>query len=140
MKIIILTNNGLLTTAQLAGEVDCEIEFRDQDDVLAVLTRVRDAVHKGHKLLTHPLSGSVKPYESPYKSVAISAECRDLDLNSLTTIENTIAMAEVFKRHNEGKRQLTEKILDDFKLIDLQLMANSIVNIKQEDLWQKSTM
>lgn len=33
--------------------------------------KVRDRIHEGHLLLSHPLSGSVKPNETPYKSVMI---------------------------------------------------------------------
>ena len=34
-------------------------------DIMDVLIHVRDLVHQGHKLLTHPLAGSVKPMRPP---------------------------------------------------------------------------
>jgi len=86
----------------------------------------RDKIHEGHKLLTHPLSGSIKPGQSPYKSVVISKEKGELDIESLRIIEGSIAVA---------KRQVAEKeepkwskeILEDFQLIDLDLIAGGSI-------------
>ena len=61
-----------------------------------VLIAVRNKIHKGHKLLTHPLSGSVKPNETPYKSVLISKEAGELDLDSLTIIGHSLESYEKF--------------------------------------------
>jgi hypothetical protein len=36
-----------------------------------VLLTVRDHIHSGARLLTHPQAGSVKPYETPYRSVLV---------------------------------------------------------------------
>lgn len=36
-----------------------------------ILKEVRDRVHMGCRLLSHPLSGSVKPNETPYKSIMV---------------------------------------------------------------------
>ncbi len=99
-------------------------------DYLAVLERVRDAVHKGHKLLTHPLSGSIKPYETPYKSVALSGAVAALDMMSLQTIENAIVKTQHFKSQMTLNRRLSEKILADFRLIDLQLIVNALQSDK----------
>ncbi len=131
MKITIITNNTDVKTVQAIAESDnFQIDLVATTDVVDVLSRVRDAVHKGHKLLTHPLSGSVKPYETPYKSVAISSECGALDMASLETIENAIVVAKTFKQNNKAERQLTEKVLADFKLIDLQLISNALKSVE----------
>ncbi len=131
MNIIIITNNSEVTYLQpVVSNVSYQIEFLESAELIDVLKRVCNAVHKGHKLLTHPLSGSVKPYETPYKSVAISSECNALDMSSLETIENAIQMAESFKKNVKVKRQLTDKILADFRLIDLQLISNALKSVK----------
>lgn len=131
MKITIITNNTDVKTVQAIAESDnFQIDLVATTDVVDVLSRVRDAVHKGHKLLTHPLSGSVKPYETPYKSVAISSDCGALDMASLETIENAIAVAKTFKQNNKAERQLTEKVLADFRLIDLQLIGNALKSVE----------
>ncbi|MCL2078673.1 MAG: GrdX family protein [Oscillospiraceae bacterium] len=66
---IIVTNNPLVKSAY---EARYQVIFEDTD-ILGILTKTRDLVHKGHTLLTHPLSGSVKPNETPYKTVLLSA-------------------------------------------------------------------
>ncbi len=131
MKIIIITNNSEVASLRpVVTNVSYQIEFLETAELIDVLKRVRDAVHKGHQLLTHPLSGSVKPYETPYKSVALSSEVGALDMSSLETVENAIQMAETFKRNVKVERQLTDKILTDFRLIDLQLISNALKSVK----------
>lgn len=97
------------------------VEFID-GDITAVFTRVRDRIHKGYKLLTHPLSGSVKPNETPFKTVLICT-CPELDLPSLELIENALDACRKFpvKYPNMAK-----DMLDDFSLIDFTLFSSAI--------------
>ena len=69
----------------------CTLQFVDGVHV-DVLTHVRDLVHSGHKLLTHPLAGSVKPNETPFRSVALTEEAGPLDLESLDLIEAALGV------------------------------------------------
>ncbi len=64
----IITNNPLVR--EKLGQ-DYQVEFYEcsYEDILE---KVKDEVYRGCKLLTHPLSGSVKPNETPYKSVMVS--------------------------------------------------------------------
>ncbi len=135
MKLIVVTNNNSITGFNLNNRIDCDIHYIETIDVMDVLRAVRDFVHRGHKLLTHPLSGSVKPFESPYKSVALAADAKVLDVESLQIIENAIVMANNFKRPHDH-RILTESVLEDFRLIDSQLINNALTSVKEEDLWQ----
>jgi len=84
--------------------------------VQGIFEAVRDEVHKGARILSHPLSGSIKPNESPYKSIAISNEYGKLDFRSLQIIEDAIAM---LRRLSEKNYQYNESILADFRIIDL---------------------
>ena len=78
-----------------------------------------------YHLLTHPLSGSIKPNETPYKSIAVKKE-KDLDLLSLELISNAI---EVYnKLQKDLKTPLwTKSILEDFMVIDLDLIKNALL-------------
>ncbi len=67
--------------------------FDESFSYLDVLKYVRDRIHEGHKLLTHPLSGSVKPNETVYKTIMISDKQEVLDFDSLKLIEESIATA-----------------------------------------------
>ncbi|WDC84296.1 GrdX family protein [Caloramator sp. mosi_1] len=92
LKPVIVTNNPL-TKASL--ETKYEVIFNPDASLLDILITVRDYVHKGHRLLTHPLMGSIKPNQTPYKSVAVSRQCFDeIDLMSLNIIEDSILKAE----------------------------------------------
>lgn len=90
-----------------------------------VLLKVRDYVHKNYALLTHPLSGSIKPNETPYKSIAVEPGS-ELDMFSLELIDNAISVYE--KLQNDLKTPLwRENILDDFRVIDLDLIKHALI-------------
>ena len=98
-----------------------ECSFRE------ILLYIRDRIHEGHLLLTHPLSSSIKPNETPYKSVLISDDIKGLDYKSLMIIESAIMTYDKFKKDKNFTIELTDKIIDDFKLIDLSIIENAIL-------------
>lgn len=102
-----------------------QIEFVEGLDYIKVLSIVRDRLHIGHQLLTHPLSGSIKPNETPYKSVIISGKKAELDQSGLIIVEESIITASKFIE-NKPTPNWPEGILDDFRVIDLSLMENVI--------------
>ncbi|HCO18252.1 GrdX family protein [Gudongella oleilytica] len=122
MKNIIVTNNYLVRDKFNSL---FEIEFVEGLDYLEVLSIVRDKLHIGHQLLTHPLSGSIKPNETPYKSVVISGKRAELDQSGLIIVEESIVTASKFIA-NKPTPNWPEGILDDFRVIDLSLMENVI--------------
>ena len=79
---IILTNNPLVfeKLADTHNVVYKDISYEE------LLKEARDRIHEGHSLLSHPLSGSVKPKETPYKSVMISKRKGEVDQRSLSLI------------------------------------------------------
>lgn len=119
---IIITNNPMARD-KFSSKYD--VIFVD-GSLMDVLTTVRDRVHQGHRLLTHPLSGSVKPNETPYKTVLISkVNGKNIDMDSLTIIENSIHTAEKLLK-DKGTPKWTDKLLDDFSLIDFDLIYHAI--------------
>jgi len=91
-----------------------------------ILKNVRDNIHVGHKLLTHPLMSSIKPNETPYRTICISKEkLSEVDLQSLSIIEESIMTTEKFL--NDFKTpQWNERILLDFQLIDFDIIDHAI--------------
>ncbi len=83
----------------------------------------RDMVYAGHTLYTHPLSGSVKPNETPYKSVIVSIEPHGFNSDQGEIMANAIA---VFDKFPPVSRVLSDQILADFQLIDYTLLAGAI--------------
>ncbi len=122
MKDIIVTNNRYVYEKY---KDDFKIKFDENFTYLDVIKYVRDKIHEGYKLTTHPLSGSVKPNETPYKTIMISNDKSALDYDSLAIIEDSIATAKKFM-NNKPTPDWTESVLDDFRVIDLSLIENVI--------------
>lgn len=118
-SFIIMTNNELVYSKY---KDEFEIEYKDES-YEELLLRVRDKVHKGAKLLTHPLSGSVKPNETPFKTVYITKAKGDMDMRSLEIIENAIITAKKFPVRFPV---MSDKMREDFALIDLSLMESAL--------------
>lgn len=115
--LVIITNNPL---AYEKLKDKCEVQFFEIS-YLDVLIKVRDLVHKNHKLLTHPLSGSIKPKETRYKSIAIEKKETMLDEESCLLISNAI---EVYKKFNV--LEFPDNVLSDFQLVDLSLICSGL--------------
>jgi len=109
-----LVTNNPLVEAQLK-DTYC-IEYIDTD-LTGILTHVRDLVHKGHRLLTHPLMGSVKPNESPYKSVLITSKAESADTQSVIIIEECIQNVQKF-----SPKSIPGQYLNDLQMVDLSLI------------------
>jgi len=92
VKAKIITNN---TKVSYKYNNKYDIEFVE-GSYMDVLLLARNKIHEGYKLLTHPLSGSIKPNETPYKSLVISYEKEDLHIDSLMIIEKSIHTAQKF--------------------------------------------
>lgn len=124
MNYVVITNNPKIF--EEVKSKNAEIIYMLNSDFMEVLYKVRDFVHLGYKLLTHPIVSSIKPYETPYKSVALS-KGSELDLYSLELIENSIELTKNFL--DKPKRKLTKEIDDDFRLIDYKLVIGAIESI-----------
>ncbi len=121
--MIILTNNpDAAQTFQDRNVLWVDGSYRD------VLTKARDLIHQGHRLLTHPLMGSLKPNETPYRTVAVSSETGPLDLDSLQLIENAVETFDKFARVTRPDRGVNtpERMLADFRMIDLSLIESAL--------------
>ncbi|WP_346939481.1 GrdX family protein [uncultured Clostridium sp.] len=120
--LFIVTNNPM-SKEKFEGKY--KVEFIDVPQ-LDILKKVRNYIHKGNRILTHPLMGSVKPNETPYRTICVSAEVvNGVDLQSLEIIENSIVTTEKFLR-DFNTPQWSEKILADFQLIDSDLIDHAI--------------
>ena len=134
---IIATNNPL-----------AEAEFRDRfkveffEDAGGVLAFARDLVHAGHSLMTHPLAGSVKPNETPYKTILISGSAGGsgaaggagvvggsgaaggaggVDAASLRMIEECIRLTRGFPPLGAPVRHMA-----DLQMVDLMLIRSAL--------------
>ena len=116
---LIITNNPLVVQSMprdFAVEYE-NITYRE------ILVKVRDKVYGGHRLYTHPLAGSVKPNETPYKSVVISKLPKKMEMDEAQIISSSI---ETFDKFKPIVRQLPERVLKDFQLIDYTLLCGAV--------------
>ena len=118
---VIVTNNPLVVKNL---ENSREIIYKDVS-YEEILRETRDRIHEGHVLLTHPLSGSVKPNETPYKSILISRQRRDVDADSLKLIENAIQACRKFMMKTDKYKP---EVYQDFQLIDWTLLESAMAS------------
>jgi len=117
----IITNNPL-TAACVPSHY--RVDLYPEESYRDILVRVRDMVYGGHKLYTHPLAGSVKPNETPYKSIVVSREPKQkMDLDEALLIASAV---ETFDKFTPRRRVLTEEMYKDFQLIDYTLLCGAL--------------
>lgn len=118
-----MANFGIITNNPMAAAHFPGVCTVADTDVHGIFTRARDAIHLGAVLLAHPLSGSVKPNVSPYKSLVLSLPGGELDMPSLQLIEGAMA---VLKALGPRRREYLPQVLEDFQAIDLDLLRSAI--------------
>lgn len=126
MKYYILTNNS---EAVKELEESHPIHFVE-GGLMDVLIQARDLINKGDVLLNHPLYGSVKPNETPYRSLLLKpskAERNDgiaaVDADSVRLIGNAVITAAKFT----AKKETTDpQLLKDFQEVDLSLLLSAV--------------
>lgn len=121
--MLIVTNNPMVEENIL----NKNIIFKDVS-YIQILHQCRDLIHSGYELLSHPLYGSVKPNETPYRSIIMKKEA-SLNIKSLTLIEEAINTATKFQG-NKITPNWTEKVLDDFRVIDFDIFNNTLQRIQ----------
>lgn len=133
MDKIIITNNDKVYQ-KYKNKFD--VVFLEKGSYMDVLNEIRDNVHRGCKLITHPMAGSLKPNQTPYKSVIIGKKpdakgtapsSSATDYESIVLIENSLEAAYKFLKF-KATPNWNEKILNDFKTVDLSFIENVVKN------------
>ena len=121
-RLIIITNNPMVRDKYSEQyHVDYEeLSFEN------LLKKVRDKVYAGYQMLTHPLSGSVKPNETPYKSIMISSKPDKLDVNGMQIISNAILACEKFTYKAD---KYAPQVYEDFQYVDETLISSALQSI-----------
>lgn len=122
MNTAMISNNPLVWN-KYPSATKVQGSFKD------VLIEARNAIHKGQRLLTHPLTGSIKPNQTPYKSIilTITQNSKAVDLESLQLIEDALVVVE---KLGPIRVKLTENMLNDFQVIDLSFMESALESLK----------
>ncbi len=123
-KVKIITNNPLVIAKY---EQACQIIKGDTNDIFL---EARKLVHLGAKLINYPLSGSIKPNQSPYKSLIVAeAKGIGLDYKSLQSLE---AALETVAKLPKTNMAISGAIAEDFQVIDLDLLQSALQALPAE--------
>ena len=120
-KCILVTNND--RAADKWGDRVEQVFLLDTYE--EVLMKARDLVHTNHKLLTHPQASSLKPNQTPYRTILLYDGGEKSQAGDICLIEEAI---EAFNKWNAIKKapKYDEKIAYDYKTIDLSMIENVI--------------
>ncbi len=116
----IITNNPLVKRCVPERYL---VDFYENIGYRDVLVLVRDLVYAGHRLYTHPLAGSVKPNETPYKSMVVSRLPKKMENDEAMLIASGI---ETFDKFKPIGWNLAEHHRADFQLIDYTLLCGAL--------------
>jgi hypothetical protein len=122
-KILVITNNPEVYKFYSNSY---NMNF-NQGSYYDVLIEVRDLVHRSFELITHPLVGSVKPNETPYRSIILKQGV-NTDFQSTEIIENSIITYEKFEKMKSSPKW-SQSILEDFQYVDLKLFESSLDSV-----------
>ena len=121
----IITNNEMVQD-KYASQVMVEFHPVKYTEIMRM---TRDYIHAGHKLLTHPLAGSIKPNETPYKTIFLTKSTKKMDSESLRIIEECIIACKKFGK--ERFPNMPENMRQDFRTIDCSLCDNAMASAMQ---------
>ena len=123
----IVTNNRLCRD-KYGSQV--EMDYLENGSYLDVLLKVKDYIQKGWCLETHPMTGSLKPNQTPYKSVMISNRPVDREdfYNQEITMENSVSICQKFQAIRKTP-DWPEHLREDYREVDLSLIEGALQKI-----------
>lgn len=86
----------------------------------------KQIIDKHFRLLSHPLSGSIKPNETYYKTIFVTETTSQyIDIESLEYIESAIAVYEKFIK-NKQRPDWSLAVLKDFAFVDFYIAQSTL--------------
>lgn len=99
------------------------------DSYEEVLIKARDMVYDRHILLTHPQASSLKPNQTPYRSVVVYPKGEEDNTNDILLIEKCLETYYQWQEIAPTPRRYEDRVAYDFKTIDLSVIDNIIPRI-----------
>ena len=120
-KAILITNNE-----KVVEKYNKKLKCIFLEEYEEVLIKVRDLVYDRHLLLTHPQASSLKPNQTPYRSVVVyPSEGKD-NTKDIMLIEKCIEVFNQWQDIAPTPKTYEIKVAEDFKTIDLSIVDNII--------------
>lgn len=123
-KAILVTNNDRVYE-----------KYKDQMTVILldtyeeVLIKARDLVYDRHVLLTHPQASSLKPNQTPYRSIVVYPKGEEDNIKDIMLIEKCLQVFAEWQEIAPSPEKYEGKVANDFKTIDLSVIDNIIPRI-----------
>lgn len=115
LKYLIVTNNPKVSD-KFENILFTEGTYED------VLIKVRDFVHQGFELISHPVGASIRMIFSPYRSIIIGNKSGKINPYHVETIENCILS---YRKLTEG-RKIDNVNAEDYALIDIKHLEDAL--------------
>jgi len=124
-KFLLVTNN-CKALAIYEEHPSIAVDFDEEASYMDVLTKVRDLVHAGWHLYSHPQASNLKPNQCPYKTVFLSKgrEAQPFD-RDIEMIELAIYNVNKFTKGMTPPKW-SESALRDFRTVDLSVVQSAI--------------
>jgi hypothetical protein len=123
-KAILITNNDKVYL-KYKDKLQCIFTEKYEE----VLIKVRDMVYDRHILLTHPQASSLKPNQTPYRSVVLYPQGNEDNMKDILLIEKCLETFKQWQNISLTPENYSDKIAEDFKVIDLSIIDNIIPRI-----------
>lgn len=123
-KAILVTNNDrVLKKYKDTMKVLFEGSYEE------VLIKVRDLVYDRYVLLTHPQASSLKPNQTPYRSIIVYPGGQEDNTKDVLLIEKCLETYYRWQEIAPTPQKYEEQVAKDFKTIDLSVIDNVIPRI-----------
>lgn len=120
-KVILVTNNH-----KAAEKYKDIFDVRIEESYESVLIRVRDMVYSGYSLLTHPQASSLKPNQTPVRSVLLyPLRPGDDHGRDCLIIEDVIHVYWQWQEIAPTPDNYKEAVWNDFEIIDLSIIEGA---------------
>lgn len=124
-KAILITNND-----RVYAKYKDELKVILLDTYEEVLIKVRDMVYDRHLLLTHPQASSLKPNQTPYRSVAVYPKGKEDNMKDILLIEKCLQVYYEWQEIAPSPEKYDARVANDFKTIDLSVVDNIIPRLR----------
>lgn len=118
-KSILITNNDRVYE-KYKNQLTCILLEKYEE----VLIKVRDLVYDKHVLLTHPQASSLKPNQTPFRSVIVYPKGAEDNTKDILLIEKCIEVFNQWQNIAKSPSSYEKKVENDFKTIDLSVIEN----------------
>ncbi len=119
MDILIVTNNPEVADSNKnKGRV-----LNIYGGAMEVFLAARELVYQGYSLLSHPLMGSIRPWQNPYRSIVLQKSSPPVRGRNISLIENAVAMlADNKEALQERFSSIETQTLAEYRWLDKELI------------------